>query len=985
MAIAVLQGAVGTDLQLINQRQKAAEAFTSQLQSQNIKYDGTVAAETARLLMQSVTKDTTDADLQALVSASTKLANLASTNPAVIQAITGTGSLVTVLDSLGNKYSPLSLTNLVLSLATSANGNAANLSGLLKGSDLAGLIKVLPAGTTLDAVTKGLTDGGVSGGISVVYPTTPTNPTNPTTPTTDLPTFSAKNTAGAVTYEGTATGDITFTVSNSGVMTFQRAGTTATTIVALADITASSQVIKLADHARDLSVADSTKLTTATNLSLNGNTYSISDTTGNVDVANATLLNNASAVTVSGSSGVDTIDLSNNNAAVTVAVTMNLFAGNDVAIGGNGADTINGGDGDDNLTGGAGADTLNGGNGDDVLVGAQDDTLLDGGAHTVKDILQVGANFDDVSNAQIVNIEEVALTATGREVILDAQTENLTITGFANGASTIVGGGGNDTITGGIGNDTLTGGAGADSISGGAGDDTIVGGMGDTLLDGGTQTLEDTLRFDANFDDSSDQQIVGFEKVTLGTAGIVVNLSHQSENLTINGFAAGASTIVGGSGNDTITGGAGADTLNGGAGDDIIVGAEADALLDGGTQNDVLRLAANFTSSNELPIQNIEQVALTTDGRMLNLSNQTEGFTITGFTTGASNITGSSGNDTITGGNGIDTITGGNGNDIIEGDDGADVLTGGAGDDTYVYRQDADVGNGESITELNNGGTDTIRTYGSVSFTNLSSTSLSQVEQILLAAGSTATFNGAMLSATPFKINEVSEGATTLSISVAASSSVNVSQLLFTSFDGNTAFGTNDSILITAAAGNTVENITGTSLADTINGDGGNDNLSGGGGNDIITGGAGADTLTGGLGNDIFVYNVVADWNATETITDFATSAVNANVFSNSSMNINGDVLQFSLANLAAMTGYVSLTTTAPTGGNASTLVAADFINVGNGPIAATAAHAQFIYNSDTTALYFDADGTGSNASAVQVVGSINYTGLDSTMIVLVA
>lgn len=242
-----------------------------------------------------------------------------------------------------------------------------------------------------------------------------------------------------------------------------------------------------------------------------------------------------------------------------------------------------------------------------------------------------------------------------------------------------------------------------------------------------------------------------------------------------------------------------------------------------------------------------------------------------------------------------------------------------------------------------------------------------------------------MLSATPFKINEVSEGATTLSISVVASSSVNVSQLLFTSFDGNTAFGTNDSILITAAAGNTVENITGTSLADTINGDGGNDNLSGGGGNDIITGGAGADTLTGGLGNDIFVYNVVADWNATETITDFATSAVNANVFSNSSMNINGDVLQFSLANLAAMTGYVSLTTTAPTGGNASTLVAADFINVGNGPIAATAAHAQFIYNSDTTALYFDADGTGSNASAVQVVGSINYTGLDSTMIVLVA
>jgi len=229
---------------------------------------------------------------------------------------------------------------------------------------------------------------------------------------------------------------------------------------------------------------------------------------------------------------------------------------------------------------------------------------------------------------------------------------------------------------------------------------------------------------------------------------------------------------------------------------------------------------------------------------------------------------------TATGHNGADTITTGSGNDIIEGDDGADVLTGGAGDDTYVYRQDADLAVGESITEGLGGGTDTIRTYGSVSFALLSSTSLDNVEQVLLQSGSTATFTGAHLTGKSIVVNETSEGATSLAVSVAAGSTVNLSQLQFTAFGGNTAFGTSDSVVITSAVGNTNESITGTSVADTINAGDGADTINGGAGNDTLN--LGADAAT-----DTVVFANTAANNGSDTISNFTSGA-------------GGDVLNFS-------------------------------------------------------------------------------------------
>ncbi|MBK5222783.1 MAG: hypothetical protein JJE52_07895 [Acidimicrobiia bacterium] len=64
-------------------------------------------------------------------------------------------------------------------------------------------------------------------------------------------------------------------------------------------------------------------------------------------------------------------------------------------LGGNGADTITGGEGDDCLVGGNGPDVLSGAAGNDVLVGGNGPDRLDGGDGS--DRLIGGAGPDDCS------------------------------------------------------------------------------------------------------------------------------------------------------------------------------------------------------------------------------------------------------------------------------------------------------------------------------------------------------------------------------------------------------------------------------------------------------------------------------------------------------------------------------------------------------------------------------------------------------------
>ena len=74
-------------------------------------------------------------------------------------------------------------------------------------------------------------------------------------------------------------------------------------------------------------------------------------------------------------------------------------------------------------------------------------------------------------------------------------------------------------------------------------------------------------------------------------------------------------------------------------------------------------MGANFTSSSNAQIANIENVTLTA-AATFNLSNQTEGFTITG-SAGVDSITGGSGNDTIVGAQNDTLLAGGLGTDTL--------------------------------------------------------------------------------------------------------------------------------------------------------------------------------------------------------------------------------------------------------------------------------------------------------------------------------
>jgi surface adhesion protein len=69
-----------------------------------------------------------------------------------------------------------------------------------------------------------------------------------------------------------------------------------------------------------------------------------------------------------------------------------------------------------------------------------------------------------------------------------------------------------------------------------------------------------------------------------------------------------------------------------------------------------------------------------------------------------------------------------------------------------------------------------------------------------------------------------------------------------------------------------IENITGSSYADTLTGDSGSNVIHGGGGDDVITGGSGDDVLSGGSGSDTFDYN--AGDTGHDVITDFSLAHV---------------------------------------------------------------------------------------------------------------
>ncbi len=130
-----------------------------------------------------------------------------------------------------------------------------------------------------------------------------------------------------------------------------------------------------------------------------------------------------------------------------------------------------------------------------------------------------------------------------------------------------------------------------------------------------------------------------------------------------------------------------------------------------------------------------------------------------------------------------------------------------------------------------------------------------------------------------------------------------------------------------------------------MTGNDGDNRLDGLGGNDVLIGGAGADTLVGGAGADALTGGTGADWFL------FETPAQGSDVIKDFALGV--DEVAIVAAAFSALL---------PTGA----LPAANFVAHGANIATSAFGTPQFIYNTTTGVLYFDADGLGGTAAVRQ-------------------
>jgi Ca2+-binding RTX toxin-like protein len=261
--------------------------------------------------------------------------------------------------------------------------------------------------------------------------------------------------------------------------------------------------------------------------------------------------------------------------------TINGLVGNDVLIGLAGNDFLNGGAGNDELLGQAGNDLLNGGTGADSMTGgAGDDIYL---VDTAGDVVTEGANG---GTDRIQSSISLSLNVSGR-----FDVENLTLTGAAatNGFgnslnNVIIGNNAENVLSAAAGNDSLFGSGGDDFLVAGAGSDSLNGGIGADTMNG--ESGNDTYFVDNAGDIVSEAVAGGLDKI-VSSINLSLNVAARVnvEGLVLTGAAL---TGTGNSRANSITGNAADNTLAGLGDSDQLLGQGGHDHLDGGAGNDLL-------------------------------------------------------------------------------------------------------------------------------------------------------------------------------------------------------------------------------------------------------------------------------------------------------------------------------------------------------------------------------------------------------------
>jgi len=241
--------------------------------------------------------------------------------------------------------------------------------------------------------------------------------------------------------------------------------------------------------------------------------------------------------------------------------------GNDTIRGSAGRDTLRGDAGDDMifgqgssgdiLQGGTGNDTLDGGAGNDrVFEEADTDfVLIDGqltGGTTGVDVLIA------IENAQLIGgVSDNSIDASGFSGFA-------TLSGAA-GDDSIIAAAGGSIVNGDAGADSLLGSQVADTINGGDGDDTVNAQDGNDIVNGGdgNDLINGSLGADTVNGDAGNDRILGSTNADY-LADPIQPLDLNTVNNTDN------DSLLGNDGDDTIVGALGSDFVNGGDGADVI-------------------------------------------------------------------------------------------------------------------------------------------------------------------------------------------------------------------------------------------------------------------------------------------------------------------------------------------------------------------------------------------------------------------------------
>jgi Ca2+-binding RTX toxin-like protein len=332
-----------------------------------------------------------------------------------------------------------------------------------------------------------------------------------------------------------------------------------------------------------------------------------------------------------------------------------------------------------------------------------------------------------------------------------------------------------------------------------------------------------------------------------------------ADNIT----GAANSTLYGGAGNDVLTS-QGGSTVLGGKGDDTIINTFLQGgIWDGGQGIDTLDLSNISDLSLVFDLgtgTNNAGIAALNFENVTGLNDAQFSDTISG-SDGDNILSGLAGNDTLNGLGGIDTLNGGDGNDTLNGGTFKDNSFGGAGNDTFRIT-------GSDIGDNIYGGAD--------------------IDTLDLSGWT----NGALA----FNVNLLTQNY---------------------QFLPNTAGvnGTYDA--------QSIENVIGTDLDDSITGDNNTNVINGGLGNDTIDGAGGIDTMIGGDGSDSYVADV---FNDVVTETNVAVAG------GDDLVNFNGTTGTFTLgANIERLTLNGTATINGAGNGLANTITGNSATNILNG------------------------------------------------------